>query len=534
MAEELEEKPLEGLDIQHYLGIVRRRHLLFLIPLFAGWIIVWGVSWILPPRYQSTTLILVEQPSMPKDYVTPNINDNLQDRLQSITQQILSRTRLLHIIDQFKLYANSHAERSPDEKVEMMRKDIGIELVRDPQNQISSFNVTYIADDPKVAQQVTSELTNLFINENLEVRQQQSEDTTKFLETQLQAASQSLAAQEDKIRQFKSEHIGEMPTQLQTNLQILSGLQSQLQGEQDALNAANQQRVYLQSLADQYRALQASPKGAGGTSAGLPALDQQLEKLRAQLADLSSHYTDRHPDVRKLKEQIAETEKMRDQLLASLKAKGSDNADAVSAASPAVADPTQPSMLAQLQSQLRSNQIEIANREHTVATLKTKIEDYQSRLNTEPIREQQLADLTRGYDQSKANYDELLKKKNDSAMATSMELLQRGEQFRVMDPPSFPQKPQFPNRLKFCGMGLGFGLALGLIVAGSFEVMDRRIHDEKEFKNLLPIPVIAEIPEVVDAAQEKYARKRLWLGWATATFVVVCILAGSAFSYLRG
>src|SRR5271169_3465932 len=121
MVDDLEEQSSEGLDLEHYLGVVRRRHLQFLIPLFLGWAVVWGASWILPPRYESTTLILVEQPTMPKDYVTPNVNDDLQERMQSITQQILSRTRLMHIIDEFKLYAG-RAQRSPDQKVEMMRK----------------------------------------------------------------------------------------------------------------------------------------------------------------------------------------------------------------------------------------------------------------------------------------------------------------------------------------------------------------------------------------------------------------------------
>ena len=126
--------------------------------------------------------------------------------------------------------------------------------------------------------------------------------------------------------------------------------------------------------------------------------------------------------------------------------------------------------------------MEIANRERAVADLKTKVVDYQARLNQEPIREQQLSDLTRGYEQSKANYDELLKKKNESAMATSMELLQQGERFRIIDPPSLPVKPEFPNRLKFCGIGLGIGLALGVVVAGGLEMMDDRIYDEKELQ----------------------------------------------------
>jgi succinoglycan biosynthesis transport protein ExoP len=529
MVDEFEEKP-QGMDLKHYLGVARRRHLHFLIPLFLGWAVVWGASWVLAPRYQSSTLILVEQPTMPKDYVTPNVNDDLQDRLQSITQQILSRTRLVHIIEQLDPYGSEHTKRSPDEQVDRMRKDINIELVRDIHNQITAFNVYYTSGNPYTAQRVTSELTNLFINENLEVRQQQSEDTTKFLENQLEAARKTLSDQEDKIRQFKAQHVGEMPGQLASNLQILGGLQSQLQNQEDALNAAKQQRVYLQTLADQYRTMQSSVKTGDGAPVGLPALDQELDKLKSQLAELSSHYTDRHPDVRKVKEQIARTEKMRDQLLANLKNKPADSPAAGGENASAASQTSDP----QLQSQIRSNQVEISNHEHAIVTLNAQIEGYQGRLGQEPIREEQLADLTRGYEQSKANYDDLLKKKNESKMATSMELLQQGERFRIVDPPSFPERPEFPNRLKFCGMGLGIGLALGLLVAGAFEMMDDRMYDAKDIKKLLPAEVIGEIPAIVNPADADTARRMVWLGWATGAFVFVTILAGSAFSYLRG
>jgi polysaccharide chain length determinant protein (PEP-CTERM system associated) len=538
MVDDLEDQSPESIDIQHYLGIVRRRHFHFLIPLFLAWAVVWGASWVLPPRYLSSTLILVEQPTMPKDYVTPNVTDDLQERMQSITQQILSRTRLLHIIDQFNLYAGPHSNGSPDAKVDRMRKDIGIDLVRDEHNQITAFNVSYTSRDPRLAQAVTSELTNLFINENVEESTNQAKDNTKFLEGQLETARKALSEQEEKVREFKAQHVGEMPGQLASNLQILSGLQSQLQNEEDALNTARQQQVYLQSMVDQYRTMQGSSKTSDGTpTVGLPALDQELDKLKAQLADLSSHYTDRHPDVRNLKEQIAKTEKMRDQLVASMKAKDAAGAQTDgfdTAASSASADPTQASLLAPIQGQLKSNQVEISNREHSIAALKVKMDEYQGRLNQEPIREQQLADLTRGYDQSKANYDDLLKKKNDSAMATVMVVQQRGERFQVIDPASFPQKPEFPNRLKFCGIGLGIGLALGIAVAGAFEFMDDRMYDEKQLKKLLPAEVIAEIPAIVNVADQQSATLKVWLGWATAAVVFVTILAGSAISFLRG
>jgi polysaccharide chain length determinant protein (PEP-CTERM system associated) len=537
MVDELEEKPGEGLNLQQYVGVIRRRHMYFLIPFFLGWLAVWSASWVLPSRYRSGTLILVEQPSMPKDYVTPNVTDDLQARLQSITQQILSRTRLLHIIDELNLYPTSRGRLNPDELVERMRKDIEIALVFDERHLvITSFNIYYSSHDPHVAQQVTSELTNLFISENLELRQQKSEDTTKFLESQLETARQNLAEQEEKVRVYKDQHLGELPTQLASNLQILTGLQSQLQNEEDGLNADRQQNAYLQSMLEQSRAFQRAPKTADGTPVGIPALDQELDKLKAQLADLSSHYTERHPDVRKLKEQIAKTEKMREQALADLKTSATTTSGSGNppASTPDDLDSRDGSATIQLQGQLKANQIDITSKEHEIAALKAKINDYQGRLNQEPVREQQFADLTRGYEQSKANYDELLKKKNSSQMATSMELLQQGEHFQMIDPPSLPLKPDFPNRLKFCGIGLGIGIALGGVVAGGTEFLDDRLYNEKELKELLPVTVISEIPAITSPEEERKQERKLWVGWAAAGLVFATILAGSAISYFRG
>jgi succinoglycan biosynthesis transport protein ExoP len=536
MVDELEEKPGESINLQQYVDVIRRRHMYFLIPFFLGWLVVWSASWVLPSQYKSGTLILVEQPSMPKDYVTPNISDDLQARLASITQQILSRTNLLHIIKEVNLYADQGGHVNEDELVERMRKDIDIELVKDVYQHITSFNIFFSARDPHVAQQVTGQLTNLFISENLELRQQKSEDTTKFLEQQLESARQNLAEQEEKVRVYKDQHLGELPSQLGSNVQILSGLQSQLQNEEDGLNSDRQQNAYLQSMLEQSRALQRAPRTENGTPVGIPALDEELEKLRAQLADLSSHYTDRHPDVRKLKDQIAKTEKMRDQALADLKAgatatSGSSNSPASVADSVDSADGP---ATVQLQGQLKANQIDMSNKEHEIAGLKSKIDDYQRRLNEEPAREQQYADLTRNYEQSKADYDELLKKKNSSQMATSMELLQQGEHFQMIDPPSLPLKPDFPNRLKFCGIGLGVGIALGAGLAGATEFLDDRVYDEKALKALLPVNVISEIPAISGPDEERKQGRKLWVSWVTTGVVLATVLLGSAISFFRG
>ena len=435
MTELIEEQEAAKPDVERYLDLARRRYVYFLLPLFAGWLLIWGASWILPAKFKSSTLILVEQPTMPQTYVTPNVNDNLQDRLQSITQQILSRTRLLTIINKLNLYAGDKIQRTPDDNVESMRKDITIDLVRDNRSaEINAFRVSFSSHSPILAQEVTNELTQLFIDENNKVRREQSEGTTHFIEQQLEDSRASLAAQEAKVRQFQSAHEGALPTQQTSNLQILAGFQSQLQSQQGSLNTAKQQRVYYQTLIEQYKNLHASGHTVDGAPTELTAIDAELSKLRTQLTDLSSRYTDSYPDVQKVKAQIARTEKQKQDLLATPRSSAKPTTE------------TESAPLLQLQSQLQANQLEIASREREIVDLQGRINEYQGRLNSAPATEQQLAELTRGYEQSKANYDDLLKKKNQSAMATSMEQMQQGERFTILDPPSLPAKPDFPNQ----------------------------------------------------------------------------------------
>jgi polysaccharide chain length determinant protein (PEP-CTERM system associated) len=519
-----------------YLDIVRRRHMIFLILLLFGWAAVWGSSWFLPARYKSSTLILVEEPAMPKNYVVPNVNDNLQDRLQSITQQILSRTRLLLIIDKLHLYQGKRQPSTPDGRVDKMRKDIGdIELVKDPQTQaITSFRINYTAPDPHTAQQVTSELTNLFIDENLKVQQQESENTTQFIGSQLEAARASLADQDARVRAFQAAHEGELPTEEATNLQVLSGLQSQLQNEQDALGSARQQSVFHQSLIEQYHAMNGTHRTTAiGSPSDLEVIDKQLDALKSKLQDLKARYTDQYPEVQQVKDEITQAEKTREQMIANQKKTPDVKDQNATNQAQENEDPAQNAPLLQLQSQLKADQLEISNRQSAIDNLKMRINQYQARLSAEPAVDQQLADLTRGYVQSQENYNGLLKKENDSQMATSMEQMQQGERFMMIDPPSLPLRPDFPNRLKMCEAGLGAGLALGLLVVVLLEFQDDRLYSDREIGKLISAPVICEIPEILDPADLRRQKLKTALGWALAALVVGAIASGSAFSYLR-
>jgi len=530
MEEELQESN-ELPDFTEIKGMVRRRRWQFLVPFFCGWALVWGASWLIPSTYRSGTLILVEQPSVPEKYVVSNIDSDIQHQLDSITQQILSRTRLIRIIDSLGLYAQERKHASPDDLVEKMSKDIDIELSRGDDRKLSAFNIYYASRDPKMAQAATAELANLFITENLVQRQERSENTTKFLEDQLDQARAKLAAQEAKLRVFKDQHLGELPTQTQSNLQILIGLQSQVQGNEDSLNRAQQRNTYLESLINQYRAMDSGSKPADGGPVGLAEIDKELDQLKAHLTDLTSHYTDKHPDVRKTREQIARTEQMRERIVADM-----NNRSNTPSPAPTADQPLNPKSapILELESQLKANRLEIANREAEIKDEQSKINQYQARLNMAPVMEQQFADITRDYDQSKTDYESLLAKKNQSAMSTDLEKTQQGEHFRMLDPPNLPVRPYKPNRLQLCGLGLAVGLVLGGGFAFGREILSGKIYSEREIKKLVPIDVIAEIPPIENLQEQSSHRRGAWVAGAAAVVIVGFILLGSAVTYLYG
>ncbi len=548
MFDELEQKPSQGQNFERYFDALRRRRWWLILPTFVIWAGVWGFSWFVPAYYKSETLILVEQQKVPAQYVVPNVTSDLQDRLQSMTQQILSRTRLMRIIDQFQLYGDLKSHLTLDEMVDKMRKDIKIDLVQAPgppgrMADLTAFKITYSSTDPRLAQQVTGQLTSLFIDENLKERAQQSESTTDFLGAQLEEARKSLGGQEQRVREFKSKYIGALPDQLGSNLNILGGLQTRLQQEMQAVNQSQQQASYLQTLLEQYRSIRVGVN-EGSTDPELPpALDGELMKLKTQLADIRSRYTERFPDYRRLKEQIAQLESMKQHMTEDLQAAAKSKKDSAPTDTPKDSTEAHPTSFAemkemspmlQLQGQLKQNQMELENRQKLVSQLEAQIQQYQTRLNETPVREQQLADLTRDYEQSLANYNSLLSKRNQSELATSLEKRQQGEQFRIIDPPGFPLKPYKPDRILFALGGLFAGIFFGVTATATVELIDGRVFHESDFKELVDAPVLTEIPPLPTAFETVRRHRQLRLEWLGVIAMFLVMATGFAFTVYHG
>jgi polysaccharide biosynthesis transport protein len=531
MPDVLDDSSHEKTDWKKQWRVLCRRRWWLALPAFGLWLAVWVVAWFLPAIYRSETVILVEQQKVPEQYVVPNVSSDLQDRLQSMTQQILSRTRLLGIMEQFNLYPKLRARRTGDEMVEFMRKDIQVEMVQAPNRSgnLTAFKVAYMSRDPLLAQKVTAQLTSLFINENLKTRQEQSAQTTQFLAQQLEDAGRGLAEQEAKVKEFKSHFLGQLPEQVQSNVQILSGLQAQLQQETDQLGRAKQQSVYFETLRAQWNSLESS-LATGKATTSPAALDQELARLRSELADLSSHYTERHPDVRRVKDQIAKTERLKQQAQVAAASVGA-SVEAIPHTSSA-ADVQVASSRMEMESQIRANKVEIENRQRSIDDLQRRIAEYQARLNMTPVREQQMAELTRNYEQSRKNYEQLQAKLDQSGMATDLEKQQQGEQFRVLDPPNLPQKPYSPNRLMLNAIGLVAGLMLGGVVLAGSEALDDRIYSKEEIAAIVSVPVLSEIPPLLTVKEKAERMRSDWLQRGILGIIVVLVVAGFASTYL--
>jgi len=539
MLDELQDQKSQG--IEEYWSMVRRHRWLILLSIFVCWATVWVIGWLLPATYQSEALILVEQQKVTSELVPPNVSVSLQDQLQSMTQQILSRTQLQGIIDRYHLYTKHSgllAIFEPTDPVDKMRKDISITPVEVPgrNGDLTAFKIDYTGPTPELAQQVNSELTSAFLDQNLKSQQQVSQNTTSFFDSQLADARAKLEEQGAKVRAFKAQHVGELPDQLESNVQILSGVQNQLEGTQRALDRAQQQKLYLQSIIQQYDSVQ-TDLGNGDSAETPPALDKELKNLRMQLAAERSQYTDSYPDVVALKDQIAKTEKLKKQIegeIATNQKAAKTSKDSATSMAGADFQNGAPTPMMQIQSQLKANQLEIKGYEKQEKTLEGRVAEYQARLNMMPATEQALADISRGYNESQKNYDSLLAKQSQSQLATNLANNQQGQQFRLLDPAQLPDKPASPNHVLLSLGGLILGIAVGVGLTALFELTDARVRNEEDLEGLVAARVLVGIPRISTPKGDHDRIRMRWMGRAAAVVVVLLIVAGNIYAFYKG
>lgn len=454
-------------------------------------------SLVLPKKYTSQTMVLVEQPTVGADYVKPVVTEDLNHRLASMQEQILSRTRLQPIIEKFGLYPTDRDRVHIDDLVERLRGAVTIKpMAPTPgteSRQLPGFYVNVMFDNPRTAQQICTEITSMILAQNAGDRQKQVKVTTDFLSQQLEEAKQNLDAQDAKLAQFKRQYLGELPEQEQTNLSILMGTNAQLEANTQALSRAQQDKALTESLLSQ----QETNWKASQTGQNPETGEQQLNVLQDQLTNLRARYTPEHPDIIKLKNQIEELKK---QLAAP---KSTEPANDTSQAS--VREPPQ---IQQLRVKLRQDEINITELMHRQSQIQEQIRQLQGRVQASPVVEQQFKELTRNYQTALEFYNDLLKKRQSAGVAGDLESQQQSEQFRVYDPPSLPDQPSFPKKIVFVGGGLGGGLALGLAILFLVATTDKTLHNERDVELALKLPVLTLVPAFdVAACQAKHSAR---------------------------
>jgi len=456
-----------------------------------------------PQRYRSEALILVIPQRVPDSYVKPTVSETVEQRLPALTDQILSRSRLEQIIQEMDLYKPERARDVMENVVETMRRDISTSAVG---KEVNSFRVSYVSLNPETARKVTERLASLYIDQNTRDRASQSASTSQFLGTQLEEAKRRLIEQEKKLEAYRRGHAGQLPSQLQGNLQAIQNANLQLQSLNESTNRAQERRLLIErQIAD----TQAVPLPPGppplATSDVQTSLTtaQQLDLARARLASLLQRYTPDHPEVVSLQRTIGE-------LVVRLESETPTSATAVVPEKPiTAAEATQRKKVLDLQAELAVIDHQLTGNRAEEAHLKKTIADYQAKVDIVPTRESELVELTRDYSTLQTQYASLLMKREDSVIAANLEQRQIGEQFKLLDTASLPERPYNQSqRLGIMASGAGTGLVLGLLVVGLLEYRDSSFKREEEVLKALSVPVLALIPVMKSAREIRAATRR--------------------------
>jgi polysaccharide chain length determinant protein (PEP-CTERM system associated) len=492
------------LSLDDYLGILKRRWLLIAVPAVILPIVALAITYRLTPIYTSQTLVIIDSPRVPDEYVKPVVETNLDSRLASMKEQILSRSRLEPIIKQYNL---GDPRSDMDTRIDKVRKDIDIrpihsEIARD--GSLPGFFIFFKAGDPHTAQQVCRQITSLFLTESLKAREQSAEGTTAFIEEQLNDAKNNLDAQDAKLAAFQRENIGALPDDQDTNMNMLTTLNTQLDATTQEITRLEQERSYREALlAQQGQGTVATPSEPGQKAAprltgqATPEQATDLQRLQTQLADLSAHYTPDYPDVISTKRQIADLRKEISQN--GTPAGAGAGGPSVHVDSPAVQ---------QLHAQVHSIDDMIQQKRRVQAKIQGEIGTYQGRLQASPLVSAKYKELTRDYTTAQQFYDSLLAKKQQSTMATELEHQQQGEQFRVMDDANLPDQPTFPNRMRFALGGLAAGIAFGIAVIAFLEYRDKSLRSERDVWAFTKLPTLGIIALSASATSTSNGR-----GW---------------------
>lgn len=485
------------LGFDDYLAMARRRIKLIVIPSLLAPLVGFLISYALTPKYTSKALLLVEGQMVPAGYVKPIVTERVSDRMITLEQNVLSRSRLQPLVERLGL---ARKGKTVDDWIEEIRDNLQVteaNLGKAPTEpgvakgpggtaDVSGFYVSFTTRDPRDAQQVCSEIASMLLAANLELREQVARSTTDFLSRQLDQSKHNLDELDSKLSAFKQEHIGRLPGDVDSNLKILASLDSQLDAITQTISRAQQDKSYAEQMVSEelqvWKASQASPNYS--------TLREQLIKLQDQLVVLQSRYTEDYPDVVKTKHEIARLKDTLNAINSDPEKSGLSKDASVPKAGPKL-DP--PEVL-RLRDQIHRDEMVMEHATGEQKRVEGQINLYQSRLAVSPEIEDEYKQLTRDNTTAHNMYDQLLTNENTAEMQTEMERYQEGEQLKLLDPASLPDSPSFPIRWMFAAYGLGCGLGLGLLAAFWLEFRDKSIKDEGDVLAALELPMLGSVP----------------------------------------
>ncbi len=433
---------------------------------------------ILPKIYRSSTLIVVTPQRVPTSFIASTVTIDLNERMQSIIQEILSRTQLEKIIQEFDLYP-FEVKGSIEDRIERLHGKINVQLRRN-----NVFELSFESENPEKAKQVTSRLASLFIDQNLQVREQQAEGTKSFINAEAERLRKELEEQETVVNQYKATHRYELPDQLDTNLRSLEQVRRELEANNLRLAALQERKGILQKQTVESDILGMDLLGGSllGSEVGTTE-NVQVQMKKKELDSLLQRYSSKHPDVVRLKKEIQALEAV--------------SKDMTSKPANPTTSPSVNPLKQVLQTQITDIDSEIQTLRSQGDRLRSQAGVLQGRVDNTPIRAIELSKISRGYEITLKKYQDLLAKSLESELSENMEKKLKGEQFQILDPANFPLKPIRPNRMMIIMVGLFTGLAGGVALAFLLDNLNTSLKRSEDIGTYVNVPLLATIPAVL-------------------------------------
>ena len=534
------------LDLEDYIDILRRHKAWILGPAFCSLVLAVVVAFLWPDTFVSQAVIRVVPPQVPETYVPTNVNMEMSQRINSMAQTILSRGNLTNIINTFGLYPRDKQRKPMEDVVEEMKKEIRIGSVTGmtAQNRgVSAFSISFSYENRIIAQKVTADLVSRFMSENTRDRTTQSVLTTQFLKDQAESAKKELEGIEDRMAKFRQVNAGRLPDQLQNNQILLNAAEARIANINANISRVSQEKMLLETELRTAKTALTSLKPASDQVA-VQAKNEKLQVNEAQitqaeqiLGNLKEHYKDTYPDVRRMEIQLASLKNAREKLikedLEAKKTEADQPVKEVKRYDPEFARNSQNvnAVIERLEAQIKLTQIQTEEYVKEMHNGEQNVKLIHSRIESQPVGEQQYAEVIRDREVAKLKYEELNRKRSQSAIAEDLEKRQQGESLEVLDPASLPQTPTEPKRPMLIAIGTGVGLILGLCFAGAREAKDASLKNLKDVRAYTQLTILGSVPLLENDLVVRRRKRLAWLAWSTACLVGIIIMTGSVFFY---